>query len=1364
MPTARAHRSTICKGIGGRTQWLTGAGLAILIAAMALPAAAAGAAGAAGAIGKGHSATARRTTSAFLPHVSADGATGMDLTDAWNLTKGDPSVLIAYIEGGINWNAGGAEGLVPNIYVNWHELPVPCSGSSVATATMVVSGVTEPCATVYTSNPSDYDTNHDGVINALDWTGDPRVNPNDDGTGFLNPEDLIAAFSQPPYQAHADGGAYPYDISGWDFYDNQNDPATTDSAYGHANGQMGVIQHECPQCMILPIKAGEEALDATDRLAEAWLFAAEQGARVIVSVTADLGYSTFMAQTIAYLHSQGVIMVEASNDFDSPDHQGGMFWPNVIPGNGAVATSDGSAWTRSDLTSWGTKAMFTVATGGGSTSESTPTTGGVLGLLLSYGDLAFRQGLITSPLDGPEAVQVMRATATPITDPNLPWPGSPGEWNPQYGYGMPQVYDAMEAVKAGDVPPAPSISSPDWYQPVDPSTTSSIPVTGTIDSPSGEAYTWQVQYGLGGNPSTWTTFGSGQGSGAWSGTFGTFDTSQIPRSFWNAPFTLSTTKEVETVDQYTVTFRVVVTGSSGQVGEDRRAIAAFHDPTLLPGFPLHIGPSGESQPALVDLQGTGTLDIVFATADGSIDAIDPSTGQELPGWPAHTDPLSVLGSYPGVNPGDEPVIAPVAVGDLMHTGHLDVVATSVDGKVYAFDDHGNLLPGWPQTLDDGVTPPAIPRPADPYTRFPVVGDTAAPVLAHLSGTADLQIVQAAMDGHIHAYNPDGTAVPGWPVQVALPAGFTPDSGYTLIDDQTLPTAPTIAYLQNPGVPDVVERSQYTETHGTGGIDFGAQAFVFAFQPDGQPVPGWPSKIGGFAEYYGSAQGPITEGTDDPIAGPVLSGPSSRGTTDQVIVNPLWTPASLLGANGQVLATYAPPGGTVIPFVSTGALGMFGNQFTFAQSGVDEASMIQAELHANSGNPITKEEAAFPADGGAGGSAAGGGATFSAGFPTGMQGLDFLGGPMMADVTGNGQSSIVEGGDSSAVQAFQPGGSQAPGFPKFTSGWVIGSPSAGDLFSNGSTDLVATTREGYLFGWSTPGKATADDQWWRWRHDEWNSGNSSIDARPPGVPRQVHWSPGDTSLSFTAPGDDWYSGTVARYDLALAPSGQILDVAPSGPAGSTESVTLPSGVTGVTVQAVDKAGNLGAPATVGATPPAPAAGYLTVTAQGHVNAFGTGTSYGDPSSQGLALRRPVVGMAAVPATPGAGSAGQADDKGYWLVAADGGVFTYGDAGFFGSGASSSSGNAFSAMAATPDGDGYWLLATDGTVEGFGSAYSFAGTATAGGAPSSAAALVPTGDANGYWIFTGVGTVGAYGDAGKSGAPTPAPGDTVVGAAG
>ncbi len=86
--------------------------------------------------------------------------------------------------------------------------------------------------------------------------------------------------------------------------------------------------------------------------------------------------------------------------------------------------------------------------------------------------------------------------------------------------------------------------------------------------------------------------------------------------------------------------------------------------------------------------------------------------------------------------------------------------------------------------------------------------------------------------------------------------------------------------------------------------------------------------------------------------------------------------------------------------------------------------------------------------------------------------------------------------------------------------------------------------------------------------------------------------------------------------------------------------------------------------------------------------------------GARLNAPVVGMAATP-----------DGGGYWLVAADGGVFSFGDAGFFGSMAGSLGGNRATAMASTPDGGGYWLLGRDGGVFAFGDAGFFGSDAGA-----------------------------------------------------
>ena len=81
--------------------------------------------------------------------------------------------------------------------------------------------------------------------------------------------------------------------------------------------------------------------------------------------------------------------------------------------------------------------------------------------------------------------------------------------------------------------------------------------------------------------------------------------------------------------------------------------------------------------------------------------------------------------------------------------------------------------------------------------------------------------------------------------------------------------------------------------------------------------------------------------------------------------------------------------------------------------------------------------------------------------------------------------------------------------------------------------------------------------------------------------------------------------------------------------------------------------------------------------GAVTGFGVASTleYGQPATD---LAAPIVAMAPTP-----------DGGGYWLVGADGGVFTFGDATFHGSLAASHLAAPIVAMAPTPDGGGYWL---------------------------------------------------------------------------
>src|SRR5207302_385788 len=139
----------------------------------------------------------------------------------------------------------------------------------------------------------------------------------------------------------------------------------------------------------------------------------------------------------------------------------------------------------------------------------------------------------------------------------------------------------------------------------------------------------------------------------------------------------------------------------------------------------------------------------------------PATGKELPGWPAHTSPLVGVRPHPGIRPGNEPVVADVAVGDLNGDGKQEVVVTSTTGNVYVFDDHGLLQPGWPIPLAKGATPPAI--------GFLQGQSGGADIVMRPQYTEEPSNNNANLTpggvGFVFAYGADGSVLPGFPVRM-----------------------------------------------------------------------------------------------------------------------------------------------------------------------------------------------------------------------------------------------------------------------------------------------------------------------------------------------------------------------------------------------------------------------------------------------------------------------------------------------------------------------------------------------------------------------------------------------------------------------
>jgi putative peptide zinc metalloprotease protein len=144
------------------------------------------------------------------------------------------------------------------------------------------------------------------------------------------------------------------------------------------------------------------------------------------------------------------------------------------------------------------------------------------------------------------------------------------------------------------------------------------------------------------------------------------------------------------------------------------------------------------------------------------------------------------------------------------------------------------------------------------------------------------------------------------------------------------------------------------------------------------------------------------------------------------------------------------------------------------------------------------------------------------------------------------------------------------------------------------------------------------------------------------------------------------------------------------------------------------------------------GYWLVKPNGGVSSFGDAGFYG--SVAGIRLAAPVVAITATH-----------DGRGYWLVGADGGVFTFGDAGFYGSVAGIHLNQPIVAITPTTDGRGYWLVGADGGVFTFGDAGFYGSVADIRlNQPVSAITSTPSG--HGYWLGAGDGGVFTFGDAG------------------
>ncbi len=182
-------------------------------------------------------------------------------------------------------------------------------------------------------------------------------------------------------------------------------------------------------------------------------------------------------------------------------------------------------------------------------------------------------------------------------------------------------------------------------------------------------------------------------------------------------------------------------------------------------------------PAIADLDGNGTKEIVYGEASGLLHAWR-TNGTEMPGFP-----INLHGT----------ISSSAAIGylDGASDSQLDIVVAAADDSLYAFRADGSIRPGFPKRLGtQGAT--KIPSPA----------------LADMDHDGFLDIVQASTDGRVYVFDRNGIPVTPW-------VGGVPYSSLTSFASES---SPVVADINGDGWEDVLMGGEDVTITAISGID------------------------------------------------------------------------------------------------------------------------------------------------------------------------------------------------------------------------------------------------------------------------------------------------------------------------------------------------------------------------------------------------------------------------------------------------------------------------------------------------------------------------------------------------------------------
>jgi len=1106
---------------------------------------------------------------------------GVSADRAWKFSTGDPSVQVGIVDTGIEW---ANRSLRTKAWLNAGELPTPLHDRT----TPLSDGAT--CAS-YTDTD---DANGDGAFNVVDYVCDSRVEKHAPGrNGDPNALDAQDLLTDPDFKdgVDDDGNGYVDDISGWDFFDDDNDAFDVSSystADGHGSGRAEEAAARtndgdggtavCPRCQFVPLRAWDSFVLDTNNFGQAVTYAADNAIEVIEGAVGGLYNTRFNRAAFEYAYGKGVFFAIVSSDANTAAHnyptvyneslmiagvvadQHGLssddadypqqaidffnrFGIPIVPANAPVAT-----WFRnSGLTQYGGHAGVVMPATTG--SEATGQASGAAGLLMSYGrQRSAADPLFGPPLDPNEVKQILTLSAEDVVPENtvgvgVPDPAQVG-WDQHFGYGRPDLGLAMEWIRDRKIPPQALITSPDWFAPLNVAQQSTVAIRGRLSAQRAPAYTWRLQWAPGIEPCEaefQDVGGVHPETGPVDKVLGTIDLTAV-RAALDA-------RVVSAPDPTCRRTPGPVTGGSTVDPTAPRPGPGDRDPNE-PAFTVRV----------VVTAGTNRAEhrkTLFAYEDPSVHA----------GWSKN------------IGAGGE---ASQRLFDLNGDNRLDVVQADSGGELHVYNADGTPLASF-----NGGQPVLTQRVANLHPDAPAYDDVEpprevlrTPVIGDVDGDMEPEIVDSAGE-HVYAWNADGTTAAGFPVRI--------DPTKSRPEDRTKQNHVKRGFHASPSLGDF---------DGDGRLDIAVPAMdqhLYVWDGDGDPLPGFPRKLKKPGETNAEVAGAeaVTTASVGDIAGdakPEIITPTNELSAESGPIPQLEPGANriyaITGTGALVPGWPAEPSGPlpgIIPFFGPSvenALGDLdgdgrpetvgaitsGDAKAYGGDGQEKVSYVPEPVassetvsrtlivntfeyptvaNLNGGDTLEVMKGGISVEGVANLLLVGQNQPYNhvmqawdgesgnpvPAWPQVVEDYQWGSNPAVADVSDAPGYEVLAPTGLYTVRNLNAQGIEGAGWPKFTGGWNMATPAVGDADGDGQLEVAQISREGNAFLWDTDSPACGtNDEWWTSRHDEWNTGAHGTDTRPPGTPRSLAASRSGTtvSLTWTAPGGDWLCGGARRY--------------------------------------------------------------------------------------------------------------------------------------------------------------------------------------------------------------------------------------------